>query len=304
MRARIFRAAVVLAGVVPMVSAQQPEPQPRAHTRGVFVRPAGGSYLGVGVSDIDAERAKALKLKEESGVEIKSVDSDSPAEKAGLKVGDVVMEYNGQKVQGYEQFARLVRETPADRLAHLKVVRQGSTLHLTATIGTRPGGAFVRSGDGFTFVMPAMPKIPDIKIPPMPPMPPMPDLPHSRLSWRSAALGIESEALNPQLAEFFGVKEGVLVRSVGQGTPAEKAGIKAGDVIVQVNGTKITSPHEISNAVRSAARSKKPLAVTLVREKREMSVTVELKESDGWGGVRSRNLEWRRPAAGERTTFL
>src|SRR5512139_2437444 len=62
------------------------------------------SYLGVGVAEINADRAKALKLKEERGVEITRVEDDSPAAKAGLKVGDVVLEYNGQRLEGTEQF--------------------------------------------------------------------------------------------------------------------------------------------------------------------------------------------------------
>ncbi len=285
MRAKLFWAAVALAGAT-MAVAQQPGPQPRESRRRIYLRPAGGSYLGVGVCDIDAERAKTLNLKEESGVEIKSIDHDSPAERAGLKVGDVVLEYNGEKVQGNEQFARLVRETPAGRPVSLTVLRAGSTLRLTATIGTRPGGAFVESGDSFSFPMPPMPAIPPM--PKMPAMPAIPDLPNSHLSWRSSMLGIESESLNTQLAEFFGVKEGVLVRSVGQGTPGEKAGIKAGDVIVRVDSTKVSSPHDISNAVRAAARSKKSVVVVLVREKREISVTVEVGEGSEdrahWGG--------------------
>ena len=100
---------------------------------------ASGSFLGVGVREIDAERAKALKLPAEHGVEITKVDPSSPAEKAGLKVGDVVQSYNGQRVEGTEQFVRMVRETPAGRNAQLGLVRNGSQQTLTATIAARMG---------------------------------------------------------------------------------------------------------------------------------------------------------------------
>ena len=97
------------------------------------------SFLGVGVAEINADRAKALKLKEERGVEITRVEDDSPAAKAGLKVGDVVLEYNGQRLEGTEQFVRMVRETPEGRQARLVVSRDGSTQTLNATIAARKG---------------------------------------------------------------------------------------------------------------------------------------------------------------------
>lgn len=97
----------------------------------------GGSFLGVGVQEINSERSKALKLKDEYGVEITRVDDDSPAAKAGLKVHDVVLEYNGQRVEGTEQFVRFVRETPAGRTVKLAINRAGSNQTLAATIGSR-----------------------------------------------------------------------------------------------------------------------------------------------------------------------
>src|SRR5580692_1671679 len=95
------------------------------------------SYLGIGVAEIDSERAKALKLQEVHGVEVKSVDHDSPAAKAGLKESDVELEYNGQRIEGTEQFVRLVRETPIDRQVKLLVWRNNASQTLTATIGQR-----------------------------------------------------------------------------------------------------------------------------------------------------------------------
>src|SRR5271166_5596536 len=77
---------------------------------------SGGSrYIGVMVQEIDSERAKELKLREEYGVEVTRIEPDSPADKAGLKVGDTVQQYNGQRVEGMEEFKRLVSETPAGR---------------------------------------------------------------------------------------------------------------------------------------------------------------------------------------------
>src|SRR3984957_13140632 len=208
---------------------------PRARTaanRAIRIYSSGGSYLGIGVAEVDAERAKALNLKEVRGVEVKSVDENSPAAKAGLKEGDVVLEYNGQRIEGTEQFVRLVRETPVDRQVHLAVWRNGAVESVTAGIGRGPAERFpLRNDDGddLTVEVPAMPPMPPMPaMPPTPEIAPLPDWPHVLNSGRSGMLGIESETLNSQLAEFFGVKEGVLVRSVTKNSAAEKAGIRAG----------------------------------------------------------------------------
>jgi serine protease Do len=86
----------------------------------VTVQVSGTSYLGIGVADVTAERTKALNLKEERGAEVTNVAVDSPASKAGIKEGDVVLEYDGAAVQGIEQFTRLVRETPVGRQVRRK----------------------------------------------------------------------------------------------------------------------------------------------------------------------------------------
>jgi serine protease Do len=230
-----------------------------------------GSYLGIGGIDIDEERAKALKLKEARGVEIKSVDADSPASKAGLKDGDVVLEYNGQPVAGIEQFARLVRETPAGHEARLQIWRNGAAQAITATIATRPGTTVRTDGEGNAFTIPA--------IPPIPPIPEI-EMPTGHMTYRSSTLGIETEGLTPQLAEFFGVKEGVLVRSVSKNSAAEKAGLKAGDIIVKLDDSKISSSREITSAMRGL-RTKRTFPVVVVRNHQEVTLSVTVEERRG-----------------------
>ncbi len=221
----------------------------------------GGSYLGVNLAEIDSNRARDLKLRETYGVEITRVEEGSPAEKAGLKPNDVVQEYNGQRVEGMEQFGRLVRETPAGREVKMMISRNGSMQTIMATVAARKVRAF---GGNIKELLPEMPEIH------------IPDMPQMFTTWRSPMLGVEAESLGSQLAAFFGVKEGVLVRSVVKDSAAEKAGIKAGDVITKVDTEKVTTPNELSSAVRSAG-SKKTFPIELVRDRREttLSVTVE-----------------------------
>ncbi len=219
------------------------------------------SFLGVGVAEVAAERVRDLKLKEERGVEVTRVEAGSPAEKAGLKLHDVVLEYNGQPVEGGEQFVRLVRETPAGRTVRLAVSREGQMQTIPVVIGSR------RS-----------PLMGGLEMIPAPGSLQIPDMPRAVLNWKSPSLGVEAEALGPQLAEFFGVKEGVLVRSVAKESAAEKAGMKAGDVIVRVSGEKVATPVEVSRAMRSD-QNRKDVPLTLVRDKREMTVTVSVENA-------------------------
>jgi len=230
----------------------------------------GGSFLGVNVREIDSERAKELKLKEVHGVEITGVEEESPAEKAGLKKGDVVQDYQGQRVEGTQQFIRLVRETPAGREVKMTVIRNGAAQAVTAAIGSRKAKLQRQS---YSFSSPRF----DVWIP---------DIPRAFTSWRSPMLGVEGESVEGQLATHFGVKEGVLVRSVVKGSAAEKAGIKAGDVILRVEKEEVKSPRELSSAIRSH-RSKNTLAMSLMRERKETSVQVTLEDEAERPGSRA-----------------
>ena len=253
----------------PVAPAQPAPPVPpvRAQARVVTID-GGGSFLGVGVKDVDAERAKALKLTDEYGVEVTSVEEDSPASKAGLKISDVLLEYNGQRIESTTQFVRMIRETPSGRQAKMHIYRNGGSQNITATIATRakktitmPDMEHIREQIGNIDI-----HIPDIRLM---------DIPKAMMSWRSSILGVEAEGLESQLAQYFGVEKGVLVRSIVKGSAAEKAGLKAGDVITKVDDSKVTAPRDITAAIRNL-KEKKTFAVTYVREKRESSAQVTI----------------------------
>ncbi len=122
----------------------------------------GGTYLGVSLAEIDANRAKELKLKEDYGAEITRVEDGSPAEKAGVKPGDVVQEYNGQRVEGMEQFGRMVRETPAGREVKLTVSRDGAPADADRNATSRKGRAWDNFPQGFDMPEIRIPDIPQI----------------------------------------------------------------------------------------------------------------------------------------------
>lgn len=240
---------------------QTPAPRARNVNTFVFTR-QGGGYLGVSVVEIDSDRAKSLKLREERGVQINNVAEGSAAAKAGLKPDDVVQEYNGQRVEGYQQFLRMVSETPVGRKISLGIIRNGAPLMVTAVVEPRPaheGGVEFNLGP----------------IAPMPPMPPsvnLPDLPRVNMLWRTSVLGVETESLNTQLAEYFGVKQGVLVRMVSAGSHAERAGIKAGDIIVKADGKTVETTRDISSLLRAG----KTISLGVVRNHKDLSIDVLL----------------------------
>ena len=263
----LWAIALLAAGAAPATCAQ------RQHTA-TIVMSGGGSYLGVGVLDIDADRAKALKLKEDRGVEISSVTEGGPADKAGIKQGDVVLEYNGQAVEGIAQFQRLVHETPAGREVKIEVWRNGAPLTMTATVEMRKGFT-LESPDADINIFGNQP---NFEMPPMQPF----DMPHIMTIMPARRLGIEGESLDeePQFAEFLGVKEGVLVKSVAKNSAAEKAGIKAGDVITRIGDTPITCSHDITDTLR-ANRQNQTFNVTVVRNKKDLQFTVTLEDRRG-----------------------
>ena len=270
-RANILAAcgvALIPVASVPLMAAQSQAP--KARSASIFSN--SHSYLGIGVFDVTEERAKALGLKEPQGAEVTSVNDDSPASQAGIKQGDVILEYNGQRVEGYAQFVRMVQETPVGRKVELQVWRGGGKRQITAVIGSRQERPFVFS----------------LPVPPFPPEAPMiPDTPHDMFSWRSTVLGVETEGLNSQLAEYFGVKEGILVRSVTKGSAAETAGLKAGDVITKIDGQGVSSPRNVAPFLR---KSGKNVTITVVRNHKEITLNVKLAQnlrpSDDFPGVR------------------
>lgn len=234
-----------------------------------FFYSGGRSYLGVDVRDITSDRVSALKLKEERGVEITTVDQDAPAGKAGLKEHDVILEFNGAKVESEEQFRRMIRETPPGRNVTLGISRDGAPMTVQAQIGDRgkiASNVFKIDGNGWKVITPQPPDTPEFNIPF--------DI---QVPTYTPALGVQVDNLGQQLGEYFGVKngEGLLVKSVEKGSAAEKGGMKAGDVITRADNEKITDRADLRRAIR-AHRNGGKMNVSIIRDRHEQNLTIEL----------------------------
>jgi len=261
------------------------------HERQVYIFSSGGSWLGVNVGDINEERAAELGLEQAAGAEIQSVVPDSPAAEAGLVEGDVILKYQGERIEGVRQLTRMVRETPAGRITSLQVYSGGSTRMAQVKVAKREHQWDMRhEGDPHFehFEMPEMPEMPDIEIPEIniPRIMAFVGLPSS------ARLGVVIDNLNEQLGEFFGVDDGkgVLVRSVVKGSRAEDAGIKAGDVIIEIDDVAISDSSDLRVALRD--RRGESLQVTVVRERRQKRLSVAAPENDEKGESGSGEYIW------------
>lgn len=279
---------VAVAGAVAFAGTSTPAPDaPKVHKNVVIFR-SGGSWLGVQIADVDSERARALGMREEMGAEVQSVSPGSPAEEAGIRKGDVITEYQGSRIEGVSQLTRLVRETPAGRSAAVKIFRDGSSQTYQVKVGERREAetpqvrrfAWKSDGDGEweegEFEMPEIPEIPDFDFKALGHLGniDIPGLLESHGIGGRPRLGAVVDDLTPQLAEFFGVKQdgGVLVKSVKKGSPGDKAGLKAGDVIVKVEDENVEDVSDLGLALRE--RRDKDVRVTVVRERRETTLTV------------------------------
>jgi serine protease Do len=234
-----------------------------------------GAYLGVDITDITKERLSALKLKEEQGVEVTMVDQDAPAGKAGVKEHDVILAINGTSVESGAQLRRAIRETPPGRIISLNVSRDGQPLSLKVQLADRRKTmAWGPKEKEFKFAMPAVPPVPEF------------DVPVSVVVVHSSMRsGLMVENLTPQLGEFFGVKNGggVLVRSVEKGSRAEKAGIRAGDVVVRVDKEGVQDTSDFTRALR--ARGGNSVTLGILRDKREQTLTLTLPERKESGAL-------------------
>jgi len=228
---------------------------------------ASQGYLGVGLHDVDTDRASQLKLKEARGVEVTTIDHDAPAGKAGLKIHDVILGMNGQPIVGQAQLTRMLHDTPAGHTVTLLISRDGQQQTLSVQLADRA----TIEADAWSQHIP----VPD------------PDSDNSQPAGTGGSFGngifssltanpfytgLDLDMLGPQLANYFGVHDGqgLLVKRVDDNSPAAAAGLRAGDVITRLNGENVATTSQWIHAIH--ANRGKQVQLTVIRDKREGTV--------------------------------
>jgi len=230
---------------------------------------SGGSRIGVSIRDVEESDSKTAQ----AGVIVEEVATESPGEKAGIRKGDAIVEFDGERVRSVRQLTRVVQETPSGRTVSAVLLREGKKTPVSIT--PRDDGRFSFSGfddlGDFSpeFKFRVAPRV----TPPPPPTPPSPPMvwDFDGLIGRSGRLGISIDSLSPQLAEYFGTKEGVLVSSVSDNSAAAKAGLKAGDVITNFNGSTINDPQDMRRRIQSLNDGDE-FTVTVMRDRKPVTL--------------------------------
>ncbi len=258
---------VAIGGAISVIDAQDVRVEPRRGRGDVMVLDGRGSQLGLSVSDSTA------------GVRVDDVRENSAAEKAGVREGDLVVEFDGERVRSARQLTRLVQETPDGRTVPMAVMRDGKRETLQATPESRGDFTFNFDGDRLRDEIErglrefnVEPKQFDFRYDDRGPRRFEYRLPERVMPMMGgrARLGVSVQSLTPDLEEYFGAKNGgVLVSSVAQDTPASRAGLKAGDVITSINGRQVRDTGDLMNELSDASGE---VTVVLLRDKQEMTL--------------------------------
>ncbi len=230
-------------------------------------------YLGVDVTDVDADKAQALKLKDVHGAVITLIDHDAPAGQVGLKVNDVVIAIDGQNVADADALRRMLRDTPPGRKISLEISRDGNIQTMAVQLVDRKAmehEIWTRLDIDVDGIAPVTPPTMGIS---------GSDAPisngfHMSLFTSTLNVGALVEPLTSQMADYLGVQGGLMVKQVARKSEAAAAGFKAFDVILKVGADPITTSADWDRNLRS--NKGKPVQVTILRDRKQQTLTLQV----------------------------
>ncbi|MBS1793245.1 MAG: PDZ domain-containing protein [Acidobacteria bacterium] len=269
---------------------------------------SGGSFLGVETQEVTKENYAKFGLSGVRGVAVEKVVENSPAAQAGIQAGDVIVRFEGEEVTSVRKLTRLISEVAPDHQVKITVLRGGSEQEITATLGKRE----MPEAFNGNFKMPEMPPMPEMpQLKEMPQMPQMPQIPdgNGSLTLRgdgdnvfyfgsNRQIGVSVSSLTKQLGEYFGIGDGagLLINNVRENSPAAKAGLKAGDVIVEADGKAVKNNVDLIRAVNE--KKDGDVTLTIVRDRNRQTVTVTPEKLKGgvFNGAAPMNFQMRMPS--------
>jgi serine protease Do len=265
--------------------------------------PSSGMALGIPVEivrDVTGEIKQTGKVSrawmgvaiaenEKGQVVIENLEPESPAELAKLKEGDVLLSVDGKKITGGQMFVSEIRSKKAGQDVDLRVERERKTISMKVKLGEYPEATAKRELQAqFPKLFPPMPAKPGEA--PKPPedfggykISTFPRAPQGWPTWEKRKyVGMYLEELNQELLEYFGIKEGsgLLINRLTKGGPAEKSGLKVGDVVVRVDGQKVESVSGLSELIQDKKKGDK-VKFEIIRDKKPMTVEAEVGEEEG-----------------------
>ena len=265
-----------------VLEAQEPDAPETARSFSLFVE--GGAFLGVYAEEITKENYARYGLREVRGVGVTQVVKDSPAEKAGLRKDDVIVRFDGESVTSVRKLNRLVGEASADQTVRLTISRGGAEQEVSATLAKHTGLANIIG-----------PAIKDEMLRSIPRnFPQNPSDGNFVFAFgANRRIGVSTQALTKQLADYFGAKDGgLLITSVNDNSPAAKAGLKAGDVITAVDGEKVTSSGDVSRAINK--KQDGDVTLTILRDRNTRTITLTPEKNPERSLVRPGTMGTRR----------
>jgi serine protease Do len=193
-------------------------------------------WLGVVIQEVTPELAQSFGLKQPTGALVSDIEPGSPADKAGIKKGDIILKFNGKEITKMKELPTIVAMTPVGETVTVTILRDGKTRDVTLKVGKMPGEGMIGSA------------------------PPTKPGPGARTE-----LGLAVEAITPTISQYLGLPDtdGVIVTAVEPGSFAERAGMMKGDVIREVNRKKIKNLAEFNAEMASSTKTGRYLFLIL-----------------------------------------
>lgn len=217
---------------------------PQLKEQGYVVR----GYLGVYIQPLTPDIAESLGIEEPKGAVVSDVIKGSPAEKAGIKVGDVIVEYNGKEVKDHHQLPILVSTTPPGTVVPIVIIREGKRIKLNVEIAKLEEGDAPRGGEKENF-------------------------------YEDKTLGLVVQNLTEDIIRSLGIERnirGVLVADVDPDGIASMSGIQRGDLIIEINRKEVRDVSHFKTLINEAIKKSKTLLFLIHREGKNLFITVRV----------------------------